>query len=121
VYPPALRREEYWVKGAHSVDFDIAGVRLSGLVAVIRGEVVTPSYLTGIKKLERNQAVLGETRMWAAFLCCEPNLLDQRDRILDFRELGVFEVGRGIDDELWRKGLGQNGAWYEILLFEQTA
>ena len=34
------------------------------------------SYLSGIKKLERNQSVLGETRMWAAFLRFEPNLLD---------------------------------------------
>ena len=57
--------------------------------------------LSGIKKSERSQAVLGETRMWAACMRFEPNLLDQRDRILDFGEREVFEVGRGIDNEPW--------------------
>jgi hypothetical protein len=79
------------------------------------------SYLSGIKKLERNQSVRGETRMWAAFLRFEPNLLDQRDRILDFGELEAFEVGRGIDDESWRRDPGAIGLGDEISLFEQTA
>jgi hypothetical protein len=79
------------------------------------------SYLSGIKKLERNQSVLGETRMWAAFLRFEPNLLDQRDRILDFGELEAFGVGRGIDDESWRRDAGAIGLGDEISLFEQTA
>ena len=80
----------------------------------------TASYLSGIKKLERNQAVLGETRMWAAFLRFEPNLLDQRARILDFGELVTFDVQRGIDDESWRKDLGDTGSADELSLFEQT-
>lgn len=79
------------------------------------------SYLSGIKKLERNQAVLGETRMWAAFLRFEPNLLDERGRILDFGELEAFEVERGIDDESWRKDSTNIGSGDEISLFEHTA
>lgn len=81
----------------------------------------TASYLSGIKKLERNQAVLGETRMWAAFLRFEPNLLDEHDRILDFGELEAFDVERGIDDESWRKDLADIGSADELSLFEQTA
>lgn len=81
----------------------------------------TAGYLSGIKKLERNQAVLGETRMWAAFLRFEPNLLDERDRILDFGELEVFDVERGIDDESWRKDLPDSGSGDDFSLFEHTA
>lgn len=81
----------------------------------------TASYLSGIKKLERNQAVLGETRMWATFLRFEPNLLDERERILDFGELEAFDVDRGIDDESWRKDLADTGRDDEISLFEQSA
>uniref|UniRef100_A1UQ25 DUF4365 domain-containing protein n=1 Tax=Mycobacterium sp. (strain KMS) TaxID=189918 RepID=A1UQ25_MYCSK len=81
----------------------------------------TASYLSGIKKLERNQAVLGETRMWAAFLRFEPDLLDERDRILDFGELEAFDVERGLDDESWRKDLADTGSSDEISLFEHTA
>lgn len=82
----------------------------------------TASYLSGIKKLERNPAVRGETRMWAEFLRFEPDLLDQRERILDFGMLESFQVERGIDDESWRKGSGQSGDdGDDYALFEATA
>lgn len=59
-------------------------------------------YLRGIKKLDRNQAVLGETRAWAAVLRTEENLLSDRDRILDFGDLVGIRVDKGISDASWK-------------------
>jgi hypothetical protein len=82
----------------------------------------TASYLSGIKKLERNASVFGETRMWSKYLSFEPDLLDDRERILDFGRLESFRVERGITDELWRKDPAQpsvdNSTWS---LFEELA
>lgn len=66
----------------------------------------TAQYLSGIKRLERNLSVLGETRMWAAILAGreggEDSLFNQRERILDFGQVVTFEVDRGIDDAKWK-------------------
>lgn len=43
--------------------------------------------------------------MWSNCLRFEPDLLDDRERILDFGRLETFRVERGITDELWRKDL----------------
>ena len=81
----------------------------------------TASYLSGIKKLERNASVLGETRMWANFLRFEPTLLDDDDRILDFGHLEEFKVERGLSDADWRKDDMSSSAESDWSLFEETA
>lgn len=77
----------------------------------------TAQYLSGIKRLERNPAVLGETRMWAAILAGreggEDSLFSQRERILDFGKLVTFDTDRGIDEAKWKpmaEPTGQNEA-----------
>ena len=66
----------------------------------------TSEYLSGIKRLERNPAVLGETRMWAAILADREgghhSLFGAQDRILDFGTLVTFDVDQGIDDAKWK-------------------
>ncbi len=82
----------------------------------------TASYLSGIKKLERNASVLGETRMWANFLRFEPTLLDENDRIHDFGHLESFGVERGLNDDDWKKDIEpaatENSDW---TLFGESA
>lgn len=62
----------------------------------------TPEYLRKIKARERNNAVLGETLMWANFLRGEETLIPSEPRILDFGSLLTFAVDRGLDDREWR-------------------
>ncbi len=59
--------------------------------------------LRGIKKLERNPAVLQETKLWAAVLRPKDALFGQSDRILDFGDLLTFTVDQGIDDAAWKQ------------------
>jgi hypothetical protein len=59
-------------------------------------------YLRKIKQIDRNQAVLGETRAWAAIFRNPETLLGAEDRILDFGDLIEFKVDRGIDDADWK-------------------
>lgn len=59
-------------------------------------------HLRGIKKLDRNQAVLGETRAWVAVLRSEGDLLSDCDRILDFGDLVGVRVDKGISDASWK-------------------
>lgn len=59
--------------------------------------------LRGIKKLERNPAVLQETRLWASILHRKEDLFDQAERILDFGDLLAFKVDQGIDDAAWKQ------------------
>lgn len=61
----------------------------------------TDKLLSGIKRMERNAAVLGTTLMWAAYLRGEDHLLEQTDTILDYGELLTFAVDRGINDADW--------------------
>ncbi|WP_167762172.1 DUF4365 domain-containing protein [Blastococcus sp. CT_GayMR20] len=58
--------------------------------------------LAGLKRLDRNLAVLGHVRMWAAYLRDERTLLDQdTTRLLDFGPLLSFHSEVGIDDADW--------------------
>lgn len=59
--------------------------------------------LRGIKKLEHNQAILQETRMWASVLRPKEALFGRADRILDFGDLLTFRVDQGIDDAAWKR------------------
>lgn len=56
--------------------------------------------LKGIKRLERNGAVLGQLVMWAALLSKPPDLFG-RYPFLDFGSLQPFRFDYGIDDEQW--------------------
>ncbi|MEI5671851.1 MULTISPECIES: DUF4365 domain-containing protein [unclassified Nocardioides] len=66
-------------------------------------------YLSKMKRLERNSAVLGETQLWAGIIrgnteTPQLSLLDDDqsdDRILSFGPLVTFDVDRGIDDKDW--------------------
>lgn len=62
-------------------------------------------YLSKIKRMERNPAVLGETQLWAGLLRgdTEPTLLgdENDDRVLTFGDLVILDVSRGIDDKDW--------------------
>jgi Domain of unknown function (DUF4365) len=59
-------------------------------------------YLSGLKRLDRNPAVLGHLRMWAAYLQGEETLLDpEPDRLLGFGPLLQFDSAYGIDDADW--------------------
>lgn len=58
--------------------------------------------LAGLKRLDRNLAVLGHVRMWAAYLRGEQTLLDvDRHPLLDFGTLLSFHTDVGIDDTDW--------------------
>jgi hypothetical protein len=59
--------------------------------------------LRGIKKLDRNAAVLHETKMWVSILRGEEDLFGQPERLLDFGELLSFKVNWGIDDAAWKQ------------------
>jgi hypothetical protein len=61
-----------------------------------------PDLLSGIKRLETNQAVQGQVMMWAHLLT-ERTLFDTGSRFLDFAGLLEFELDAGIDDEAWLK------------------
>jgi hypothetical protein len=57
--------------------------------------------LTGIKQLETNQAVLGQTVMWAEYLSRDGNLLEPQYPLLNFDELIKFDLDVGMNDEAW--------------------
>lgn len=58
-------------------------------------------YLSGIKRLDRNLAVIGHLKMWAHLLTRPPSLLMVEPPLLTFDELVAVEVSPGIDDALW--------------------
>lgn len=80
--------------------------------------------LRGIKKIERNPAVLQETKLWVSILCPRDSLFGQAERILDFGDLVTFKVDQGIDDVAWKQAEENanegNGASVDTL-FEETA
>ena len=60
--------------------------------------------LAGIKRLENNQAVHGQTVMWAEFLRQERSLFEQDEpSFLGFGEPLSFQVEAGVDDAVWIK------------------
>jgi hypothetical protein len=65
-------------------------------------------YLSGIKGLDRNLAVLGHLKMWAHLLTRPPSLLASESPLLTFGELITVEVSPGIDDDLWQGKRSQN-------------
>ena len=59
------------------------------------------SLRSGIKRIEKNAAVRGQIRMWAAYLRREEDLLELGNRVLEFGQLVTFETDRGIDEAAW--------------------
>jgi hypothetical protein len=57
--------------------------------------------LKGIKKLEKNAAILGQLVMWAELLAGEPELFEERYPFLRFGKLQEFPLDRGILDTAW--------------------
>ena len=64
-------------------------------------------FLAGIKRLDRNLAVVGQLRMWEYLLTRPPSLLDREPGPLTFGTLQTVQVQVGIDDALWR-GVGSD-------------
>jgi hypothetical protein len=58
--------------------------------------------LSGIKRLENNQAVHGQVVMWANVLT-ERSLFDVRPQFLDFVSPLQFQLDVGLDDKTWLK------------------
>lgn len=78
--------------------------------------------LSGIKQLETNQAVLGQTVMWAEYLSRDGNLLEPQYPMLRFDGLMTVELGAGIEDEAWlgrSKGGGGDESSDGLELFER--
>jgi hypothetical protein len=61
-----------------------------------------PDLLSGIKRLENNQAVHGQVVMWAHILTAR-SLFDTGPEFLDFAALQRFDLGVGLDDDAWLK------------------
>ena len=58
--------------------------------------------LKGIKRLERNSAVLGQLVMWAAYLGQPTSLFSARPPMVHFGSLQTIDLNAGIHDEAWR-------------------
>lgn len=59
-------------------------------------------YMAGIKRLDKNLAVVGHLRMWEYLLTRPPSLLHPEPGLLTFGDLQAVDVPVGIDDALWR-------------------
>lgn len=59
--------------------------------------------LSGIKRLERNPAVLGQLVMWAEYLQDKPDLFNKPYLFLQFGELERLNIQAGLDDNSWLK------------------
>lgn len=61
-------------------------------------------WTTGIKRLERNNAVLGQLGMWAEVLTPATDFFTEPYPHLSFGELLAFPSERGLDDAAWTAG-----------------
>jgi hypothetical protein len=87
-----------------------------------RESLYASELLRGIKKIERNPAVLQETKLWASILRRKEDLFDQAERILDFGDLVTFKVDQGIDDVAWKQaedGTDEDRDDFSDTLFER--
>ncbi|MDO8673149.1 MAG: DUF4365 domain-containing protein [Dehalococcoidia bacterium] len=60
--------------------------------------------LKGIKRLEKNPAVVGQLVMWAEYLSRPPDMFTRDYPFLRFGDIETFETDSGIEDRAW---LGQ--------------
>jgi hypothetical protein len=66
-----------------------------------RDSLYLSDYLAGIKRLDRNPAVRGQTRMWASYLHGEDGVFDPRETVLVYGDLVTHTSDRAIDDAAW--------------------
>ncbi|MDP1857016.1 MAG: DUF4365 domain-containing protein [Gemmatimonadaceae bacterium] len=59
------------------------------------------SRLAGIKRFDRNRAVVSQVAFWADYLKRRHDLFSARENPLVFGDLASFEVPCGIDDDRW--------------------
>jgi hypothetical protein len=59
--------------------------------------------ISGIKRLERNPAVLASLRLWAQTINRESLLSTQRLEYLAFGDLLMMEIEAGINDTAWQQ------------------
>jgi len=57
--------------------------------------------LSGMKRLEKNAAILGQVIMWSELLSSEPELFEPQYTFLKFGRLQTFVSDRGIRDGQW--------------------
>ncbi|MET8799998.1 DUF4365 domain-containing protein [Nocardia sp. NPDC004568] len=67
-----------------------------------RDSLFMSEHLAGIKRLDKNPAVHGQTRMWATYLHGEDGVLDPRETILAYGDLVTYTSDRAIDDAAWQ-------------------
>lgn len=58
--------------------------------------------LKGVKRLENNQAVLGQVVMWASILTKSADMFE-RQRVIEFGGLKALDLDAGLHDEAWLK------------------
>jgi hypothetical protein len=58
-------------------------------------------YLSGIKRLEHNSAVLGQLLLFADLLTLPGDMYNPEYPLLRFGSLATFDIGVGINDDLW--------------------
>jgi len=61
------------------------------------------SRLAGIKRLERNRAVVSQVAFWADYIRRQHDLFAVQTNALIFGELAKFDLHHGVDDDLWLK------------------
>ena len=59
--------------------------------------------LQGIKRLDRNPAVLGQLRMWAVYLSRPQDLLSSNYPFLRFGQLATVNINASLPDDVWYK------------------
>jgi hypothetical protein len=67
-----------------------------------RDSLFLSEQLAGIKRLDRNPAVHGQTRMWATYLHGEDGVLDPQETILSYGDLVTYTADRVINDAAWQ-------------------
>jgi hypothetical protein len=60
------------------------------------------SLLSGIKRIEGQSAILGQTRLWADVLGQEADLINRHHKMFGFSELLAFGSELGIDEGAWK-------------------
>ena len=114
---PETKRVSYYRHSAMKGDF----LRINGkwylaitphYIYTTNGKTIYPyseELLSGIKRIERQSAVFGQTIMWKYKLTSKPDKtffdehLEERPLIL-FGDLLKLRSGQGLDDQSWRKG-----------------
>ncbi len=74
---------------------------------------LTSDLLAGIKRQDKNLAVLGHTVMWASYLKGDEGVFEPRETIITYGDLVTLTTDSGIDDDLWLEGLGEHEAGVE--------